>query len=901
MPSAPTLQSVVELLRSDRILAALDHLLMAWSEDRCPELAQRIERLGKQIDRSLPTLKNTRALRDEWLDLAARRRPADLGRLLAALPMGSIATLRQRVELLELFPHDPRVPAVVLPAACGYSSRSADTLRTRAFRLVKEIADGRSLTIIDEHLDRWPKLAATREALMAMAKPEPQRTTELADIDVELARLLNAPAPEEQALWAQQAPLDQHTQEAELLTQILANPDDDEVRMVYGDCLAERGDARGELIMLQMKPERTVKEERRVRQLVKEHGREWIRPLDLVVDPKTMRFERGFLHACTVTFSTKKQRKELFEHPLWATVRELTTRDDDELFLRHAGHLRVAVGISPSGLSAMAGLSDPVPLERAAGAPRKTHGPETGICCRTPKDWKAACAVGALTLLRELHLQFNSAPPDDLAWLFDSPLGKELQRVRVGEVSFLGWQGLMERRPDLLEVAAQGGPPARSITRVTVKLVRDRRGTLPHMVLETEEETSGADQIARAVRGYPVAVKLPKLTIAYIGPKRRVSDESFRGLATEVEDLFKSIVLPSGQVHEEGDYTPAPLASSAEILEGMSPGRQLTAFNEEATGAPLLLSLERPLEHVLALLKGKEREDQVLELVYLAHTMSLAACHGGVKASVGWPLAGVLREAALDAMGEPEDPRELCRWRAGHVEATLYRCLAGDWGGGLALIGRISRETIVERAELGDLNLLTALQVATLGAGDACPLAECSSAGEFFTHYENHRELNALLHGCTPELFRRLCSAIHPWVAESALLFRFSNGSVHRQPKRRALRRLLDIDPERPLAVFLQLLGRSPYNRSQVVDYSRLARVYEDPYTYREFDRDTLGAHLVEVALTAAARLLAHTEDYGIEARLDRWLTCARDIGPQLVEGLLGEPRFAGLRARAIV
>jgi len=62
--------------------------------------------------------------------------------------------------------------------------------------------------------------------------------------------------------------------ESELLAQIAADPagaDADDARRVLADLLTERGDSRGELIVLQLLPERDAKTTRRMRALVRAH------------------------------------------------------------------------------------------------------------------------------------------------------------------------------------------------------------------------------------------------------------------------------------------------------------------------------------------------------------------------------------------------------------------------------------------------------------------------------------------------------------------------------------------------------------------------------------------------------------------------------------------------------
>ena len=67
------------------------------------------------------------------------------------------------------------------------------------------------------------------------------------------------------------------------LAALVENPDDLATHRAYADYLQEQGDPRGEFIQVQLaleEPERTTKErqelERRERELLEEHGREWL-------------------------------------------------------------------------------------------------------------------------------------------------------------------------------------------------------------------------------------------------------------------------------------------------------------------------------------------------------------------------------------------------------------------------------------------------------------------------------------------------------------------------------------------------------------------------------------------------------------------------------------------------
>lgn len=108
--------------------------------------------------------------------------------------------------------------------------------------------------------------------------------------------------------------------EAALLADIYANPDDDAPRLVYADWLLERGDPRGEFITLQFRADKDAAALKREKALLKEHGRKWLGALEPVVAAGTFEFRRGFLSKADKKF--KASTESLRESPAWATVEE---------------------------------------------------------------------------------------------------------------------------------------------------------------------------------------------------------------------------------------------------------------------------------------------------------------------------------------------------------------------------------------------------------------------------------------------------------------------------------------------------------------------------------------------------------------------------------------------------
>src|SRR5688572_4873581 len=90
-----------------------------------------------------------------------------------------------------------------------------------------------------------------------------------------------------------------------LLQAVLRDPDDDKALLVYADALAEAGDARGELIHLQLELDqlpdgdaRRTKIERAAAKLEKTHRRTWLDGLAMV---RQGTFRRGMLDHVVAT------------------------------------------------------------------------------------------------------------------------------------------------------------------------------------------------------------------------------------------------------------------------------------------------------------------------------------------------------------------------------------------------------------------------------------------------------------------------------------------------------------------------------------------------------------------------------------------------------------------------
>ena len=293
-----------------------------------------------------------------------------------------------------------------------------------------------------------------------------------------------------------------------------------------------------------------AKDEQRERQLLKEHAREWFAPLDTCVRPDSIRFARGFLDGCAVSFKTDGQKRELLGHPLWATVTELDCGDMD--LLTHPGlrSLRRAT-VTPRALAALAARRAPVPLEAVIGPTEMYYGlrMRRGMPIADAATWGAALEVGKLTALRSLELAlwgqretgddegdeggwYTVEPlPEAVAWLLDSRLGRQLDELDLllgrDSAPVLRWAEELARRPGLQRVRLRftNGNTASGTGEILVVLELYRDGGEVKLRFTTNNDMvdlrylTMPRQIRDTLQGLPSRA-LREVTMVYTGSKK---------------------------------------------------------------------------------------------------------------------------------------------------------------------------------------------------------------------------------------------------------------------------------------------------------------------------------------------------------------------------------------------
>lgn len=470
------LEAAAAALEQGDGVAALDLLLAAWRETRSPQIADQIDALTGVLTRSLAPVKGRtrKEFHEQWLDLANAHRALDVGRLVAEWTTQPWGRLRERVERFALRPEDPRIASAfarfieALPTTNG----AGDATWTAMLKALRSAGDVRCRGPIAARLGLgaqgvfWqelkPRLTRVLEALAAV-EPVEVGAPALARVDAALAAFGQRPPLTEAALLkTAKAKHGSGPNEEELLARIYDQPADDAARLVYADFCSERGDLRGELIALQFKPRPTQKEQRRIRELLKAHGRAWLKDIEPAVEARSEAFTRGFVSACRLAFRTPAQREALLLHPAWNTVCRLWVWEDRDAFFLLPHPLK--------GLEELDGVLWPELAMKMARRPRpypRLRRLKVELGSASAEQLRAVAEAAAFPALTWLGLHGTGQrdqPPrstDAFAWLLASPLAPRLETIELSylQVDLAEWLAGLRGLPKLQRLEVSGWPP----------------------------------------------------------------------------------------------------------------------------------------------------------------------------------------------------------------------------------------------------------------------------------------------------------------------------------------------------------------------------------------------------------------------------------------------------------
>jgi len=391
------------LLQQHQLEDALLALLDVWRTSREPRVANLIDLVSARVASTQPLPgKSVSARDDAWRALAKQKQSADLPRLFAALWPKQWRDARPLLDLLDRFPDDPRLAAMLVRTASDppYTSSASQAFFKLVFEKIGKLGDRRGLEV----------LATLRDPLA------------LGAIAAIARRAVGA--VDEGALAAAEAyfagDVARGRADAErgdaLLAAIHAAPDDDAPRAVYADWLVERGDRRGELIALQLADGDTRERER---ELLRDHGRSWAGDLGKAFDADGLVFERGFLAGG----SLRAKDATYLEDPAARLVTTIHCSESPDItipLLRHLPSLR-KLSTSAATAAALATHDQPSSItELATWLPYDLNDASVGAAL-------ARCA--ALPALRKLRIYSDSA--DAVRWLLDAPILDRLEQLEL--------------------------------------------------------------------------------------------------------------------------------------------------------------------------------------------------------------------------------------------------------------------------------------------------------------------------------------------------------------------------------------------------------------------------------------------------------------------------------------
>ena len=373
------LGEALQHLEARRLPDALQLMLEAWSECRDASLADCIDELDAAVARSRPPLPLGGSNKQRaWLAACDAAGPLDRSRLYETITESTPGAAAARVLRLAKLPPDPRlarnlwaylknVPYPGKAARSFYQHVAAQLIALEDRRFDEDIVT----TSQSDHTSGYytvnrlkgvgsrTALKAFRELVTEVEAREPLAVDEATR--KQIAQLV------EQVPRAAAAGSGEDTMAA-LLAAVYDAPDDDAPRLVYADLLQQRGDPRGEFIMLQCLRGPDDPPSRRERSLLKKYGDGWLEGLGDFLLKGGRTFRRGFLSACR--YHHGRLDPNPVGVPAWATVEELdcsahvyTSGSADIIMQPHVRALRTVRGITESDLAAICGCPRSLALE----------------------------------------------------------------------------------------------------------------------------------------------------------------------------------------------------------------------------------------------------------------------------------------------------------------------------------------------------------------------------------------------------------------------------------------------------------------------------------------------------------------------------------------------------------
>lgn len=580
MATKDELTRVETALSQGDLAAALDGLLRAWRETPVPQLADLIDRLDEQLPKPELPKKPATKRQDVWLELASDGAPGTLGLLASTLAEKPIKDARARLQKLLGHPPDPRLGAALVHilSEVPFTSDSSRPFWTALFKLLPQTGDPRLLSLAEELPEQWKmrplmrqwlgvRLASAVTSLGAKfpdgppeAGPELLATIERLEDALAANRPLTSPS------------LQRLEQDIEALyAEVYEHPDDDDVRQVLADLLQDKGDPRGEFITLQLLPKPSRAQKRRAKALVKEHGRQWLGPLDRVIAKTGVVFERGFLTAARVMFRDQRDVEACGSAPEWATVEEIELRRRD---YGDGAQDTASMHIDPAmrSLRVLRGLDD-FGVDNLCSAP--TPWRLESLSCRVSR-WASCEALKGCHLLPELttlELGGSFGHAGRLEWLWETPFAQQLTHLTIQGQS--ADPGLFHQQEHLSVVTIR----MRGYAQYQLVYRRDQEGLFTRLEL-TSPSTTIAPQALAQLSGWLEGLPDHALTEVRVNARgKQKLNEPFKRAITEglrFQRRLRALEL-LGERQQLEPPTPTPLTTEErQRLESPPEGSLLT-------------------------------------------------------------------------------------------------------------------------------------------------------------------------------------------------------------------------------------------------------------------------------------------------------------------------------------
>ena len=225
-------------------------------------------------------------------------------------------------------------------------------------------------------------------------------------------------------------------------------PERIDLRAVLADQLIEAGDPRGEFIALQLSERRSKDDDKRIKGLLKEHGRKWLGPLEPVLQKTGLRFEGGFPLTGRLEPDCGDRLRPLIGHPAWSTFVDIDLNDrtsdraDDtgvvlEFLRAPSVHRLTSIdGLQTTMFADLCSVTVGLKVARTLSHVGFRYFDSRMVL---PSDRPSIVAASALPALRSLDLGGVSSDPTELRWLIDSSLFSRLEVLRLSALPADQW------------------------------------------------------------------------------------------------------------------------------------------------------------------------------------------------------------------------------------------------------------------------------------------------------------------------------------------------------------------------------------------------------------------------------------------------------------------------------